>query len=58
MPHVALASIAGLDILTSWNFKHIVRFDKIRVFNSVNIEYGYKPLEIYSPREVMTYGND
>jgi hypothetical protein len=58
MLHIALATIAGVDILTSWNFKHIVRFDKIRAFNSVNIENGYKPLGIYSPREVTTYGND
>lgn len=39
------------------NFKHIVRFDKIRLFNAVNIENGFKRLEIYSPREVTIYGN-
>ncbi len=54
--HIALATIAEADVLVSWNFKHIVRFDKIRLFNAVNLEYGYKPLEIYSPREVTTYG--
>lgn len=53
--HIALATIAEADILVSWNFKHIVRFDKIRLFNAVNLEYGYKPLQIYSPREVTTY---
>ena len=54
--HIALATIAEADVLVSWNFKHIVRFDKIRLFNAVNLEYGYKPLQIYSPREVTTYG--
>ncbi len=54
--HIALATIAEADILVSWNFKHIVRFDKIRLFNAVNLECGYKPLQIYSPREVTTYG--
>ncbi len=54
--HIALATIAQADVLVSWNFKHIVRFDKIRLFNAVNLEYGYKPLQIYSPREVTTYG--
>jgi hypothetical protein len=44
------------EFLVSWNFKHIVRFDKIRLFNAVNLEYGYKPLQIFSPREVTTYG--
>ncbi len=50
--HIALATIARVDLLVSWNFKHIVHFDKIRLFNSVNIEMGYKQIEIYSPREV------
>lgn len=54
--HIALATTAGADILVSWNFKHIVRFDKIRLFNAVNLEHGYKPLQIHSPREVTTYG--
>lgn len=57
MLHIALATIAEVDILVSWNFKHIVRFDKIRLFNAVNIENGFKRLEIYSPREVTIYGN-
>lgn len=54
--HIAIASVAGADLLVSWNFKHIVRFDKIQKFNAVNIEMGYKPISIYSPREVTTYG--
>jgi len=54
--HIAIATVAEADLLVSWNFKHIVRFDKIRLFNAVNIEYGYKPLQIFSPREVTTRG--
>lgn len=50
--HIALASVSEADLLVSWNFRHIVHFDKIRLFNSVNLELGYKPLQIYSPREV------
>ena len=53
MLHIALATIADVDVLVSWNFRHIVRLDKIRLFNSVNIECGYKSLTIYSPREVV-----
>lgn len=55
MLHIALATVADVDVLVSWNFKHIVRFDKIRLFNAVNLEQGYKPLSIHSPREVTTY---
>ena len=56
--HIALASVAEVDVLVSWNFKHIVHFDKIRLFTAVNIERGYKPLQIYSPREVTNYGDE
>jgi hypothetical protein len=56
MLHIALATVADADILVSWNFKHIVRFDKIRLFNAANLEQGYKSLPIHSPREVTTYG--
>ncbi|MEX0600370.1 MAG: type II toxin-antitoxin system VapC family toxin [Rhodothermales bacterium] len=56
--HIALATVAEVDLLVSWNFKHIVRFDKIRMFNAVNRELGYKPIDIYSPREVTHYGED
>jgi hypothetical protein len=55
--HIALATIAEADLLVSWNFKHIVHFDKIRLFNAVNLEYGYRALQIYSPREVTIYGH-
>lgn len=50
--HIALATVEQVDLLVSWNFKHIVRFDRIRLFNAVNREMGYKEIEIYSPREV------
>ena len=54
--HIAVATVGDADVVVSWNFKHIVRFDKIRLFGAVNLEYGYKPLDIFSPREVTTYG--
>lgn len=54
--HIAMATVAGADLLVSWNFKHVVHFEKIQRFNAVNIEMGYKPILIYSPREVTTYG--
>jgi hypothetical protein len=41
--------------LVSWNFKHIVRLEKICLFNEVNVQLGYKALNILSPREVTTY---
>ena len=51
--HIAFATVYQLDMLVSWNFKHIVNFNKIRQINSVNLKLGYKSLEIYSPMEVV-----
>ena len=56
--HIALATVAEVDLLVSWNFKHIVHFNKIRLFTAVNLELGYKPIQIYSPREVRNYGEE
>lgn len=58
MLHIALASIADVDVLVSWNFRHTVRLDKIRLFSAVNLEFGYKPLVIYSPKEITGHGED
>ena len=51
--HIAVATVLGVDVLVSWNFKHIVNLDKIKLFNSVNLREGYSILEIRSPREVI-----
>ena len=56
--HIAMATIARADLVVSWNFKHIVHFEKIQRFNAVNIEMGYKPIQIYSPREVTRHGRE
>lgn len=55
MRHIALATMANVDALVSWNFRHIVRLEKIRLFNAVNVESGYRALSILSPREVTTH---
>ncbi len=51
--HVAIASVERVDMIVSWNFKHIVHLDKIRGFNSVNLQQGYPLIEIRSPKEVV-----
>ena len=50
--HIALASINKVDVLVSWNFKHIVNYDRIRLYNSVNLKYGYSVIDIRNPREL------
>jgi predicted nucleic acid-binding protein len=53
--HIAIATINRVDVLVSWNFRHIVNLQRIRGYNSVNLKYGYPLLEIRSPLEVITY---
>ena len=55
--HIALASVNRLDCLISWNFKHIVNFDKIKMFNSINIRLGYPTIDIRSPLEFLKNEN-
>lgn len=51
--HIAVATVAQVDVLVSWNFKHIVNLDRIHKYNSVNLREGYALLEIRSPQEVL-----
>ena len=51
--HIAAATVAEADVVVSWNFRHIVHFDKIRGYEAVNLLQGYKPIRIHSPREVI-----
>lgn len=52
--HIAVATIYDVDLVLSWNFKHIVHFEKIGGYEGVNSLRGYRSPKIYSPREVVT----
>jgi hypothetical protein len=36
--HIAIATIEKVNVLVSWNFKHIVNLNKIRLYNGVNLK--------------------
>ena len=55
--HVALATVAGCLMIVSWNFKHIVHFRKISLYNGVNRAEGYPEIAIHTPQEVISYEN-
>jgi predicted nucleic acid-binding protein len=55
--HIALATINNAEVLASWNFKHIVNLNRIRVYNSINLRLGYRLIEIRSPREILNTKN-
>jgi len=52
--HIAIATIGRIDVLVSWNFKHIVNLQRIHGYNSVNLRMGYPMIEIRTPREVLS----
>ena len=56
--HIALATIHKVDILVSWNFKHIVNIIRIRGYNAVNLKLGYSSIDIRSPKEIINYKAD
>ena len=56
--HVSLASVSNCSLIVSWNFKHIVHFEKIPLYNAVNILNGYSEIKIFSPLEVIKYEED
>ncbi len=56
--HIALATINKVDVLASWNFKHIVNLDRIKGYNSVNLKLGYSMIEIRSPKDLINYGKE
>jgi len=53
--HIAMATIAKVDVLVSWNFKHIVNLDRIRGYNGINLLMGYNTIEIRTPKEIERY---
>jgi hypothetical protein len=56
--HIAVATMARVDVLVSWNFRHIVNLERINGFNAVNLRSGYPMLEIRSPLELSTDDNE
>ncbi len=50
--HIALASLARVDVLASWNFRHMVSLRRIRAYNAVNRRLGCPAVDIRTPKEV------
>lgn len=53
--HIAMATIYKVDVLASWNFKHIVNLERIKGYNSINLKLGYSMIEIRSPKDLIKY---
>jgi predicted nucleic acid-binding protein len=55
--HIAIATAAHVNMIISWNSKHIVHFEKISGYHAVNRSLGYGEPAIYSPKAVVSYEN-
>ena len=51
--HIALTSVKGLDVLVSWNFRHLVKHKTRIEVIGVNTLLGYKAIDICTPWEVI-----
>jgi hypothetical protein len=56
--HIATAVLNKVEMLVSWNYKHIVNIYRIRGYNSINLRLGHGTLEIHSPKEIVNYENE
>ncbi|MFA6243120.1 MAG: hypothetical protein WC655_19440 [Candidatus Hydrogenedentales bacterium] len=56
--HVAFAAVSRCSLLVSWNFKHIVHYRKIALYNAINIVEGYGEIGIHTPEEVIQYEDE
>jgi hypothetical protein len=50
---VAVGTVSACRAIVSWNFQHIVHFQKIPLYNGINQSLGYAPIAIHSPEEVI-----
>ncbi len=51
--HIATATVFRANALVSWNFKHIVNFDRIVGYDNVNLNNGYKRIQIITPQSFI-----
>ena len=54
---VAACTVATIEYLVSWNFRHLVNVEREKGFNAVNLLQGYRSIRIVNPLELI-YGNE
>ena len=51
--HVALAVINNLDVVVTWNMKHLANVRRIEGINRTNLILRLPPIRIHTPEEVI-----
>ena len=49
--HIAIASVAGVDALVSWNQRHMVNPRRVLRYHAINRRLGYPEVPIHKPTE-------
>jgi len=57
LTHAAIATVNEMDMLVSWNMRHIVKHRTRTLVNAVNQINGYRSIDICTPEEVVDYDN-
>ena len=53
--HIAIAVINDIDVIATWNCRHMANIRRKRMINAVNMMLGYRQVEIVTPLEVVGY---
>jgi len=51
--HVAIAVLNGLDIVVTWNMKHLANVRRIASINRTNLTMALSPIRIHTPEAVI-----
>jgi predicted nucleic acid-binding protein len=54
--HIAVAVLHDVDVIITWNCRHMAQVEKKRMINAVNMMLGYRQIDIVTPLEVVGYG--
>ena len=52
--HIAMVTVYELEVIVSWNLRHIANLNRQQKVQTVNLQNGYtKPLYMITPMEVI-----
>lgn len=54
--HIAIATVNDLNLIVSYNFKHIVKLKTVTMTEAINLREGFNRIGIFSPTEVIDNG--
>jgi len=56
--HIAIAAVNGIDLLATWNFKHILNPSTQHLVDAICRDAGYEPATICTPEQLLESFDD